>query len=278
MLCTFWLGNLLSATTAHNFSSLIWPHGSVSAALASLLFDPPEPQIIGKTPCSYLFARLHLLSSHSFSSLIFSLLLFSSLTLSTSASPSVHTVGSLTSKLPSTSRLVGRYLKEKEKQHNQPLIDKRQEHQKKRERWRWAKSKDTAESTCKCTRILFPMPIIVSRKSSKGNRRPVRFCLLGHWTLVVWKRSARHCRTAQICTACNCCMKHSLAQLPWPTAAENVKMLLATKCHEFRYLLVSVWKTSQDLSASLLAENTLPTCKPEWKDRARDEEWLIYRI
>ena len=47
----------------------------------------------------YLFAHLHLLSSHSFSSLIFSLLLFSSLTLPTSAFPSVDIVGSLTSKL-----------------------------------------------------------------------------------------------------------------------------------------------------------------------------------
>ena len=45
--CTFWLGNLLRATTACNFSSLIWPAGSA----ASLLFDPPEPQIIGKTQC-----------------------------------------------------------------------------------------------------------------------------------------------------------------------------------------------------------------------------------
>ena len=34
--------------TSCNFSSLIWPHGSAPAALASLLFDPPEPQIIGK--------------------------------------------------------------------------------------------------------------------------------------------------------------------------------------------------------------------------------------
>ena len=50
---------------------------------------------------SCLFARLHRLSSDSFSSLIFSLLLFSSLTLATSAFPSVHIVGSLTSKLPS---------------------------------------------------------------------------------------------------------------------------------------------------------------------------------
>ena len=49
--CTFWLGNLLRATTACNFSSLVWPAGSAPAALASLLFDPPEPQIIGKTQC-----------------------------------------------------------------------------------------------------------------------------------------------------------------------------------------------------------------------------------
>ena len=67
--CTFWLGNLLRATTACNFSSLMWPAGSAPAALASLLFDPR---------LSYLFAHLHLLSSYSFSSLIFSLLLFPS--------------------------------------------------------------------------------------------------------------------------------------------------------------------------------------------------------
>ena len=42
------IGNVLRATTACNFSSLIWPAGSAPAALASLLFDPPEPQIIGK--------------------------------------------------------------------------------------------------------------------------------------------------------------------------------------------------------------------------------------
>ena len=49
VLCTFWLGNVLRATTACTFSSLIWPAASAPAALASLLFDPPEPQIIGKT-------------------------------------------------------------------------------------------------------------------------------------------------------------------------------------------------------------------------------------
>ena len=97
--CTFWLGNVLRATTACTFSSLIWPAGSAPAALASLLFDPPEPQIIGKTQWiatfsvsrrSYLFAHLHLLSSDLFSSdpshLCFS---------------TVHIVGSFTSKLPS---------------------------------------------------------------------------------------------------------------------------------------------------------------------------------
>ena len=97
--CTFSLGNVLRATTACTFSSLIWPAGSAPAALASLLFDPPEPQIIGKTQWiatfsvsrrSYLFAHLHLLSSDLFSS-DSSHLCFST----------VHIVGSFTSKLPS---------------------------------------------------------------------------------------------------------------------------------------------------------------------------------
>ena len=74
--CAFWLGHVLRATTACNFSSLIWPDGSAPG----LLFDPLEPQIIGKhsvSRLSHLFSHLHLLSSDSFSSLIFSLLLFS---------------------------------------------------------------------------------------------------------------------------------------------------------------------------------------------------------
>ena len=76
--------NVLRTTTACNFSSLIWPAGSAPAALASLLFDSPEPQTMEKhsvSRLSYLFAHLHLLSSDSFSSLIFSLLLSSSLCL-----------------------------------------------------------------------------------------------------------------------------------------------------------------------------------------------------
>ena len=102
--CTFWLANVIRATTACNFSSLIWPAGSAPAALASLLFDPPEPQIIGKhsvSRLSYLFAHLHLLSSDSFSSTLLS----SNLSLLSASAllcfSSVHIVGSFTSKLPS---------------------------------------------------------------------------------------------------------------------------------------------------------------------------------
>ena len=128
VLCTFWLRQVLRATPArtfsssqlpkvlrewcalhvltwtcaspHNgvqFSSLIWPDGSAPAAFASLLFDPPEPQIIGKP-----FSRTCIFFPLTFfSSLIFASLLFSSLALSTSAFPLVHISGSLTSKLPS---------------------------------------------------------------------------------------------------------------------------------------------------------------------------------
>jgi hypothetical protein len=77
------------------------PNGSAPAALASLLFEPPEPEISGKIEKQKvsrlfdLFAHLHLLSSDS----------FSSLTLLTSAFPSVHIVRSLTSKLPSIKSL-----------------------------------------------------------------------------------------------------------------------------------------------------------------------------
>ena len=101
--CTCLLWNVLRATRACNFSSLIWPAGSAPAALARLLSALQSPKSLEKQSESrlpYLFAHLHLLASHSFSSLIFSLLDFSSLTLPTSAFPSLHIVGSLTSKLP----------------------------------------------------------------------------------------------------------------------------------------------------------------------------------
>ena len=93
---------MLRATTACNFSSLIWPAGSAPAALASLLFDPPELEKHSVSRLSYLFAHLHLLSSDSVSSTLLS----SNLSLLSASSllcfSSVHIVGSLTSKLPST--------------------------------------------------------------------------------------------------------------------------------------------------------------------------------
>ena len=94
---------MLLATTACNFSSLIWPAGSAPAALASLLFDPPPKSLEkhGVSQLSYLLPHLHLLSSYSFSSTLLS----SNLSLLSASSllcfSSVHIVGSLTSKLPS---------------------------------------------------------------------------------------------------------------------------------------------------------------------------------
>ena len=102
--CTLWLGNVLRAITACNFSSLIWPDVSLPAALGSLLFDPQEPQIIGKTQCFATFLPFRAPAFSFLSFFLFSDLLSSSLLLSTlpaSAFPSVHLVGSLTSKLPS---------------------------------------------------------------------------------------------------------------------------------------------------------------------------------
>ena len=55
----FSLANVLRATTACNFSSLIWPAGSAPAALASLLCSISR--------LSHLFAHLDLLSSETFS-------------------------------------------------------------------------------------------------------------------------------------------------------------------------------------------------------------------
>ena len=88
----FSLANVLRATTACTFSSLIWPDG--------LLFDPPEPQIIGRNTlfrdfptfsrtCIFLLLTLSLL----WSSLFCSSLLSASAHLCFS---SVHIVGSLT--------------------------------------------------------------------------------------------------------------------------------------------------------------------------------------
>ena len=102
--CTFWLRNVLRATTACNFSSLICPAGSAPPALASLLFDPPEPQIIGKTQCFATFLPFRAPGSSFFWDFLFFGLFSSSLLFSDSSHlcfSCVHIVGSLTSKLPS---------------------------------------------------------------------------------------------------------------------------------------------------------------------------------
>ena len=75
----FSLANVLRATTACTFSSLIWPAGSAPAALASLLFDPPEPQIIGKTQCFATFLPFRASASSFFWLFLFSDLLSSTL-------------------------------------------------------------------------------------------------------------------------------------------------------------------------------------------------------
>ena len=85
VLCAFWLRNVLRATAECNFSSLLRPDGSAPAALANLLFDPPEPQSIGKTQCSATFRPFDLLSTDSFSSDS-----FSSRAALTSVAASVH--------------------------------------------------------------------------------------------------------------------------------------------------------------------------------------------
>ena len=84
--CTFWVRNVLRATTACNFSCPIWSDDSAPAAFASLLFGPPEPQNIGKTvfhdfsifsrTCIFFRLTLSLLwSSFFLSSVLFSSLL-----------------------------------------------------------------------------------------------------------------------------------------------------------------------------------------------------------
>ena len=132
---SIWLRNVLHATTACTFSTshlpkvlrrwcFVWfcfemcfaPQRRAIVHLSSAQMAPHPPlwrayfstfwshKSLGKRSVSrlfYLFAHLHLLSSDSFSSRISFLLLFSSVILPTSAFPSAHVVGSLTSKLPS---------------------------------------------------------------------------------------------------------------------------------------------------------------------------------
>ena len=81
---------MFRATTACNFSSLIWPAGSAPAALASLLFDPPEPQIIGKTQCFATLLPFRASGSSFFWDFLFFDLLSSSLRFSSLTTSAFH--------------------------------------------------------------------------------------------------------------------------------------------------------------------------------------------
>ena len=76
----------------------IFDRSPAPATLAILLFDPPVPHGAIKHWKNTVFRDFSTTFSRT---LTFSLLPFPSLTLPTSACPSVHIVGSLTSKLPS---------------------------------------------------------------------------------------------------------------------------------------------------------------------------------
>ena len=91
----FSLARVLRATTACNFSSLIWPDGSAPAAFRDF-------STFSHTWIFFLLTPSLRWSSLFFSSLLFSLLLFSSLLWSSLTLPT-SVVGSLTSKLPSIS-------------------------------------------------------------------------------------------------------------------------------------------------------------------------------
>ena len=92
--CPFWLGNVLRATTACTFPCLIWPAGSAPAALASLAFRPSGATNHWKNTVNRdfpIFSRIYL----------FFLLIFSLLTLLTSAFQLSILSEVFTSKLPS---------------------------------------------------------------------------------------------------------------------------------------------------------------------------------
>ena len=107
--CAFWLRNVLRAATACNFSSLIWPNVAAPAALASEPTFRPSggannwKNTVNRDFCTFsptcIFFPLTL--SLLWSSLFFSPLLW----LFPPLLFHVHIVGSLTSKLPSISRM-----------------------------------------------------------------------------------------------------------------------------------------------------------------------------
>ena len=77
--CTFWLANVLRATTACNFSSLIWPAGSAPAAFSEPTFRPSGASNHWKNTVFRdfpTFSRICIFFLLTLSLLIFSLLIF----------------------------------------------------------------------------------------------------------------------------------------------------------------------------------------------------------
>ena len=103
VLLAFWLGNVLRATTQLPKAVRHW--GALSILTWKFASCHNSVQLFISHRAKWLrtrrFSDSLFLFSDLLSSLLFSALLFSSLTLTTSAFPSVHIVGSLTSKLPS---------------------------------------------------------------------------------------------------------------------------------------------------------------------------------
>ena len=103
--CTFWLTNVLLATASCNFWFLLWPHDSAPAALTSLLLDSPHTRIIEK-PEHFATSLTFGACESSFFWLsrycIFFLLTLLHLICFSSAFSTLHIVGSLLFKLPST--------------------------------------------------------------------------------------------------------------------------------------------------------------------------------
>ena len=96
---------VLRAAAACKIYLLLWPHGSPPAALASLLllFDPPDPQIIGKNRAFHNFPNISRTCIFFLLTLSLSLFLLSStplFPLTLLCFSSLHIVGSLTFKLP----------------------------------------------------------------------------------------------------------------------------------------------------------------------------------
>ena len=104
------LQNVLRTTTACNFSSLIWPAGSAPAAFSKPTFRPSGATNLLENTLNRDFPPFRAPASSFFSLFLFSDLLTSFLLLFDSSHlfPSVHIVGSLTSKLPSMTDKNGR--------------------------------------------------------------------------------------------------------------------------------------------------------------------------